>query len=266
MRQILIAIAAFVLCASCAAHKRVNYLQDISLDQPEKIAEQYQIRIKPLDKLIIIVNSKDPELAAPFNTSTSLNSLTGVPTGYSSTNTNMLQERTVDEDGYLLMPIIGKIECAGKTRTELERDIERIIYEGGYISDPTVNVSFADLKIAVLGEVKNPGYYNVINDRMTIFDAVAMAGDLTVYGIRDNVKVIREVDGKRVTGSLDLTKQDLFNSPYFYIQQNDIIYVTPNKYKAQTAEINQNRTFYLSVASTLVSIATLVISIISISR
>ncbi len=266
MKQILIVLTAFVLCTSCAAYKRVNYIQDINIDQPEKIAEEYQIRIKPLDKLVIIVNSKDPELAAPFNTSTSLNSLTGVPTGYSQTTSNMLQERTVDEDGTLIMPIIGKVKCAGKTRTELARDIEKMIADGGYISDPTVNVSFADLKIAVLGEVKNPGYYNVINDRMTIFDAVAMAGDLTVFGIRDNVKVIREVDGKRTIGSLDLTKQELFDSPYFYIQQNDIIYVTPNKYKAQTAEINQNRTFYLSVASTLVSIATLVISIISISK
>jgi len=260
MKRSIIAVAALLLC-SCAASKRINYIQDAKLDTPEKIAENYQIRIKPLDKLTVVVNSKDPELAAPFNTATSFNSLTGIPTGYNATSTNVLQVRTVDENGNLLMPIIGEFHCAGKTRAELARAIQQKIIGDGYISDPTVNVQFVDMKISVLGEVARPGQYDIVNDRISILDALALAGDMTIYGVRSNVKVRREIDGKYTIGELDLTKEDIFKSPYFYLQQNDMIYVEPNKYKAQTGEINQNRTFWLSVTSTLVSVATLIVTI-----
>lgn len=261
MKQLIIAAIAVFLC-SCAASKRVNYIQDARIDSPEKITEEYQFRIKPLDKLTIVVNSKDPELAAPFNTATSFNSLSGTPAGYGQSSTTTLQVRTVDEYGKLVMPIIGEIDCAGKTRTELARDIEQKIIDGLYISDPTVNVQFADMKISVLGEVAHPGQFDIVNDRVTIFDALAMAGDLTIYGVRNNVKIIREADGKRVVGKVDLTSKDcVMGTPYYYLQQNDIVYVEPNKYKAQTSEINQNRNFWLSVTSTLVSVATLIITI-----
>ena len=249
-----------ILLVSCSAQKRVWYLQDAQPFTPEQIAENGQIRIKPLDRLTIVVNSKDPELAVPFNSSTSYNSLTG--NNISGTaSSQALQMRTVDEKGMLDMPVIGKIECAGKTRSELAEAIAGKIREGGYINDPTVNVQFADMKISVIGEVLRPGFYDVTRDKISIFDALAMAGDMTVYGVRTEVIVTREVDGKRTIEVLDLTSKELFDSPAFYLQQNDVVYVKPNKYKAQAGEISQNRNFYLSLVGTAISVATLIVTL-----
>ena len=253
-------ILTALLVTSCASQKRAWYLQDAQPFTPEQIAENGQIRIKPLDRLTIVVNSKDPELAVPFNSATSYNSLTGTNIS-GAANSQALQMRTVDENGMLEMPVIGKIECKGKTRSELAQAIADKIVEGGYINDPTVNVQFADMKISVIGEVARPGHYDVTRDKLSIFDALAMAGDLTIYGIRTDVAVAREVDGVRTIEYLDLTSKELFNSPAFYIQQNDVIYVKPNKYKAQAGEISQNRNFYLSLVGTAISVATLIITL-----
>ncbi len=248
-----------LMLVSCSAQKRVWYMQDATPSTPEQIAQNGQIRIKPLDRLTIIVNSKDPELAVPFNSSTSLNSLSGTPT--TSSSTQSLQVRTVDEQGFVDMPIIGPVQCEGLTRSELAKVIADKILEGGYINDPTVNVQFADMKFSVIGEVAHPGTFDITRDRISIFDALAMAGDMTVYGVRNEVYVTRESNGERTIEVLDLTSKDFFNSPAFYIQQNDVIYVKPNKYKAQSGEISQNRNFYLSLISTTVSVATLIVTL-----
>ena len=273
--RLLVPVILALLVSSCASQKRAWYLQDANPFTPEQIAESGQIRIKPLDRLTVVVNSKDPELAVPFNSSTSLSSVTGVAS-YSSATNQSLQIRTVDENGMLDMPVIGKIDCKGKTRSELAQAIADKIVEGGYINDPSVNVQFADMKISVIGEVARPGHYDVTRDKISIFDALAMAGDLTIYGIRTDVAVAREVNGVRTIEYLDLTSKsfgvrtieyldltskDLFNSPAFYIQQNDVIYVKPNKYKAQAGEISQNRNFYLSLVGTAISVATLIITL-----
>lgn len=176
-------ILTALLVTSCASQKRAWYLQDAQPFTPEQIAENGQIRIKPLDRLTIVVNSKDPELAVPFNSATSYNSLTGTNIS-GAANSQALQMRTVDENGMLEMPVIGKIECKGKTRSELAQAIAEKIIDGGYINDPTVNVQFADMKISVIGEVARPGFYDVTRDKVSIFDALAMAGDMTVYGVR----------------------------------------------------------------------------------
>lgn len=248
-----------LMLVSCSAQKRVWYMQDATPSTPEQIAQNGQIRIKPLDRLTIIVNSKDPELAVPFNSSTSLNSLSGTPT--SSSSTQSLQVRTVDEQGFVDMPIIGPVQCEGLTRSELAKVIADKILEGGYINDPTVNVQFADMKFSVIGEVAHPGTFDITRDRISILDALAMAGDMTVFGIRSEVYVARENNGERTIEVLDLTSKDFFNSPAFYIQQNDVIYVKPNKYKAQTGEFNQNRSFYLSLIGTAISVATLIVTL-----
>ena len=260
MKHLGIFILGALLLASCATNKRAAYIQQVQTDIPTAIEQDYQIRIKPLDRLTVTINSKDPELAVPFNSSSSLSSLTGA-TNYGSATNQSLQIRTVDENGQLEMPVIGKIECKGKTRSELAQAIADKIVEGGYINDPTVNVQFADMKISVIGEVARPGHYDVTRDKLSIFDALAMAGDLTIYGIRTDVAVAREVDGVRTIEYLDLTSKELFNSPAFYIQQNDVIYVKPNKYKAQAGEISQNRNFYLSLVGTAISVATLIITL-----
>lgn len=260
IRLFTIVLPAALILTSCSSQKRVWYLQDAQPYTNDQIAENGQIRIKPLDRLTIVVNSKDPELALPFNSSTSLSSIIGSTT-YGSPTNQSLQIRTVDENGFLQMPVIGEIECEGKTRSELSRAISNKIIAGGYINDPTVNVQFADMKISVIGEVARPGQYDVTRDKISIFDALAMAGDLTIYGIRTDVAVQREIDGVRRIEFLDLTSQDIFNSPAFYIQQNDVIYVKPNKYKAQSGEISQNRNFYLSLAGTAISVATLIVTL-----
>lgn len=263
MKQLCLLIGTAVLgilLVSCSAQKRVWYLQDAQPFTPEQIAENGQIRIKPLDRLTIVVNSKDPELAVPFNSATSYNSLTGTNIS-GAANSQALQMRTVDENGMLEMPVIGKIECKGKTRSELAQEIADKIREGGYISDPTVNIQFADMKISVIGEVARPGQYNITNDRISLLDALSLAGDLTIYGVRSDIKVIREENGVRTTATLDLTSQDIYDSPYFYLQQNDVVYVKPNKYRAQAGEISQNRSFYISLVSTAVSVATLIVTL-----
>lgn len=253
-----------ILLASCSAQKRVWYLQDVQPASPEQIVQNGEIRIKPLDRLIVVVNSKDPELAVPFNSSTAMSSLTG--TGSGSSSIESLQTRTVDENGCILMPIIGTVKCEGLTRNELARLIADKIIEGGYINDPSVNVQFSDMKFSVIGEVARPGSFDIDRDRISILDALAMAGDMTVYGMRNEVIVAREADGKRTIEVLDLTSKDVFNSPAFYLQQNDVVYVKPNKYKAQSAEISQNRSFYLSLVSTAISVITLTISIITLAK
>ena len=148
------------------------------------------------------------------------------------------------------------------TRHELEQKIEAMIIEEGYMTEPSVNVRFTNLTISVLGEVNKPGRYTINRDQMTILEAIAMAGDLTIYGLRDDIAVIREVEGKSVITKLDIRSSEIFTSPCYYLEQNDVVVVNPNKYKAATSEINQNRSFWISLASTAVAVATLVLTVI----
>lgn len=257
--QIAAIVLTVVLFASCSAQKRAWYIQDAQPYTPEQIVQNGQIRIKPLDRITVVVNSKNPELAVPFNAWSSFNSVSGLPA--QSSGTQSLQILTVDEEGMLRMPVIGAVEAAGRTRGELARAIAEKITQEGYINDPSVNVEFADMKIAIIGEVARPGYYDLTRDKISIFDALALAGDITVYGVRDQVAVTREVDGVRTIEYIDLTTKEAFDSPAFYLQQNDVVYVKPNKYKAQTGEISQNRNFYLSLAATAISVATLIVTL-----
>ena len=252
------AVALFV--ASCAPQKRIWYIQDAQSSVPEIIMQDARRRIMPLDRLTILITSKDPELAVPLNSMSSYNSLVGK--GYSNVSGPQgLQTLTVDENGTIEMPLIGAIYCRDKTRHELAREIAEKVIAGGYVNDPQVNVQFADMRISILGEVLRPGAYDISRDRVSIFDALAMAGDLTLYGVRTEVAVIREENGQRTVRYVDLTSKDIFESPVFYLQQNDVVYIKPNKYKAQASEINQNRSFYISLASTVVSIATLIVTL-----
>ncbi len=261
--KLLCLFSAVALC-SCNVQKKIVYFQDAGQHEIIKMAENYEVRIKPNDRLKIVVSSKNPELASPFNSSFSYNSLAASERMYTSSNSGEMsvQTRTVGPDGMLDMPIIGMVQCSGKTRAELANEIARMIREGNYISDPSVNVQFADMKITIMGEVTRPGQYDVVKDEITLFDALAMAGDMTIYGERDKVAVIRKVDGKSVINYLDLRSKEVFSSPFYHLQPNDVVYVKPNRYKAANAEINQNRSFWISIVSTLVSVATLATTII----
>ena len=260
MKHLGIFILGALLLASCATNKRAAYIQQVQTDIPTAIEQDYQIRIKPLDRLTVTINSKDPELAAPFNAASSYNSLNGL-SSYSSSSNGNLQILTVDKEGKIQLPIIGEIDCDGLTRNELAKKIENTIRENGMVHDPIVIIQFADVKFSVLGEVARPGQFSITKDRISLFDALAMAGDLTIYGQRENVALIREENGMRTVHYFDLKNPDILTSPYFYLQQDDVVYVTPNKYKAQAGEINQNRSFYISLVWVAVSVATLLVTI-----
>ena len=260
MKHLGIFILGALLLASCATNKRAAYIQQVQTDIPTAIEQDYQIRIKPLDRLTVTINSKDPELAAPFNAASSYNSLNGL-SSYSSSSNGNLQILTVDKEGKIQLPIIGEIDCDGLTRNELAKKIENTIRENGMVHDPIVIIQFADVKFSVLGEVARPGQFSITKDRISLFDALAMAGDLTIYGQRENVALIREENGMRTVHYFDLKNPDILTSPYFYLQQDDVVYVTPNKYQAQAGEINQNRSFYISLVSVAVSVATLLVTI-----
>ena len=262
----MILLAAMLV--GCNASKRVVY--DFNKEESVKaLLSDGQIRIKPYDRLTIVVSSQNPELAAPFNSATSYNALSFNPLAASSTNgAQSLQIRTVDKEGVLEFPMIGKVQCAGKTREELSAEIAKKIIDGGYISDAIVNIQFADMKVFVLGEVARPGQFDVTRDKITVLEALAMAGDMTIYGNRENVAVIRRgVDGKSYeVYELNFLEGGQMTSPAFYLQQGDVVYVQPNKYKAATSEINQNRTFWLSIVSTLITATSLTLTIINFAR
>ena len=177
-------------------------------------------------------------------------------------STQGLQVRTVDENGDLFMPVIGKVACAGKSRAEVADAIANAIIDGGYIADAAVNIQFADMKLFVLGEVAKPGQFDVTRDQITILEALAMAGDMTIYGNRTNVSVVRKENGVTTTHIINLLDSSCFNSPAYYLQQGDVVYVQPKKQRAASGEINQNRNFWISITSTLISAATLVTTII----
>ncbi len=262
-KTILLALAALIL-VGCNASKRVIY--EFPKDKAvQAILADGQIRIKPHDRITVLVSSQNPELAAPFNAPTSYNSLSHSPIGASSVSgPQSLQVRTVDSDGMLDFPMIGKIKCAGKTREELANDIRKRIVDGGYISDAIVNIQFADMKFFVLGEVARPGQFDITRDKISVLEALAMAGDMTIYGNRANVVVIRtNEDKKHEIFEMNFLEGNQMSSPAFFLQQGDVVYVQPNKYKAATAEINQNRTFWLSIVSTLITATSLVLTIIN---
>lgn len=254
----LLVVAAAVLLASCGTQKKsILYLQDAVADQPETIVNQYELKIKPSDILGVTVNSRYAELAAPFNLSsiTFQNATTGKATG------NQAQGQVVDDAGFISMPVLGKIKAAGLTRSELAADIEQRLITGGHIKDPVVNIQFLNFKINVLGEVGRPGEFAINSDRVTLFDALSMAGDITDYGVKERITVIREQNGQRTIGYLDATSTDVFKSPYYYLQQNDIIIVDPDEIKQTNVTVNQKGRNTLSTVTSIISILVTVTSL-----
>lgn len=254
----LLVVAAAVLLASCGTQKKsILYLQDAVADQPETIVNQYELKIKPSDILGVTVNSRYAELAAPFNLSsiTFQNATTGKAAG------NQAQGQVVDDAGFISMPVLGKIKAAGLTRSELAADIEQRLITGGHIKDPVVNIQFLNFKINVLGEVSRPGEFAINSDRVTLFDALSMAGDITDYGVKERITVIREQNGQRTIAYLDATSTDVFKSPYYYLQQNDIIIVDPDEIKQANANVSQKGRNTLSTVTSILSILVTVTSL-----
>ena len=245
---------AAVLCGlvSCnpETYKKINYLQDVKQDTTMTMKVNKGIIIQPQDQLSIIVSSIDPKLASQFNLSVS-NYLTG--TEMTSSGTHRITGYVVDNDGFISFPGLGRILAAGFNRWELQDKIAGELAEKGLLKEAIVTVEFMNFKISVLGEVSSPGSYTVTGDKITIFQALALARDLTIYGQRENVQVIREQNGRRQIYKVDLTSSDIFTSEAYYLHQNDVVYVTPSKVRAGQGEINENYfksgSFWISLAS-----------------
>lgn len=270
LKRCLLLAACAALLSSCATPKEVVYFQDLQQTDGTLAAVQAkEIRVRPDDKISIIVNSRDPQLTDLFNlpyvsrqlgqTLRSVTSTYGQSQGVSG--------YTVDSDGNIDFPVLGKIHVEGMTREEIGRCIKDELVGQDLVKDPIVTVEFMNLTVSVMGEVAKPGRYAIERDRITILDALSMAGDLTIYGRRDAVMVQRmEGDTLQVYELNLVSGQDVYNSPAFYLQQNDLVYVAPNDVKVRESTVNGNNirstSFWISLGSLLTSVAVLITNIL----
>ena len=250
---LLVCVAVFF--TACTSTKKILYLQDVVPLKQQEIEQKYEVIIHSDDLLAIMVNSRDPELALPFNMP-----MVTYQLGSNSTGQQRVLGYLVDTNGDIDFPILGKIHVEGLTRMQLTELVKNKLIEGDLIKDPIVTVQFLNFKVSVMGEVGRPGSFTISGDRITLLEALSMAGDLTIYGRRDRGGVIRENNGKRTILFHDLRSAEIFNSPCYYLQQNDIVYVEPNKAKSGQSGINQNNTIgvWVSVISLLTTIAVLI--------
>ena len=269
--EILTAAALVLGLASCnpETYKKINYLQDVSNNMSMSMNVNRGIIIQPQDQLSIIVTSRDPKMAVPFNLSVS-NFYTGSELTVSGGSSQRITGYVVSNEGDINFPSLGTLHVAGLNRWELQDLIKDRLADSGLLKDAVVTVEFLNFKVSVLGEVAAPGTYSVTGDKITILQALALARDLTIYGQRENVQVIREQNGQRQIYVLDLTNSGIFNSPAYYLQQNDVVYVTPSKVRAGQGEINENYfksgSFWISLASISATMATLIINIVRYSK
>lgn len=253
-------MAVLMLFASCGSSEKMVYLENLNDVKIENSRSLFDARIMPKDILSITVSTINPEAGKPFN----LIVPTVVAGEITTTTTQpVMQSYLVNNDGSIDFPIIGEIKVAGLTKTECESLILKKI--SSYMSEsekPIVTVRMSSYSIAVLGEVKNPGNFPVSREKVNIFEALAMAGDMTIYGVRDRVRLIREdANGKKEIHVLDLTDANIINSPYYYLQQNDMVYVEPSNIKKQDARVGSMTNLWFSATSILVSLATIIVTI-----
>ena len=249
------------LLYSCGSTKDVAYFQNAQNVDFEQSRFLYDAKIMPKDILTITVTTVNPEAAIPFNLTVPTTMNQNQRTTYSR---ELLQSYLVDNNGQIEFPVVGTVSVGGLTKSDCEKLILSKIRP--YLNEnerPVVTVRMTNYKISVLGEVARPGMFTVGNEKINILEALAQAGDLTIYGVRSNVKLIREdADGKKHIYTLNLNDANLINSPYYYLQQNDIVYVEPNKVKARNSGIGQSTTLWLTSTSILISLASLLYNIL----
>jgi polysaccharide export outer membrane protein len=264
MRKLLLPFAAFVLLllvVSCSSSKQVAYFQNaesVSLSESKGL---YDAKIMPKDMLTITVNTTDPAASTPFNLSVSstLNSSGAMSNGNSS-----LQGYLVDNSGNINFPVIGKIHVQGMTKEECQDAIRtKILPYMAASENPIVTVRMSSYRITVMGEVTSPGVFPVTSEKMSVLEALAQANDLTIYGRRDNIMLIREdAQGEKHIYRLNLNDANLLNSPYYYLQQNDILYVQPNNVKAKNSGIGSSTSIWFSFIGIVTSVASLLVNIL----
>lgn len=254
----------FIL-ASCSTPKNIEYFQDVQNGASLKLMESSMIKLKTGDKISVAVSSRNPELAMPFNLPyVSMRIGQGASSTFDmNNNQNGALAYSVDENGDIEMPQIGKIKVGGHTKAEAADMIKEKIIASGLLNDPTVIVDYSNLAVSVLGEVTRPGRYGIDRDIYTIYDALGAAGDLSIYGKREEVKVMRTVNGEQKIFTVDLTNaESIASSPVYCLQQGDIVYVAPNSMRARQSTVNGNNvlstSFWISLASLLTSVCVLI--------
>ena len=250
---VLLSILSFT---SCMSTKKVVYFQNKDSIDVTLSRQLYDAKIMPKDILQITVFTTDPEAATPFN-------LGGQTSATQSSGQNSVLSYLVDNDGDIVLPVIGKIHLGGMTKNEAESYIKGLIKP--YMSEsenPVVHVRMANYKFAVIGEVGGPGVYTATNEKINIIEALAMAGDLTLYGERDKIFLLREnSDGQKEFHRLNINDANIISSPYYYLQQNDIVYVEPNKTKARNEYYRTSTSMWFSLGSILMSITTFILAL-----
>ena len=250
-----------VSAASFSTYKKINYIQDAQLDTALTMIANQGILIQPMDMISIVVSSRDPELARIYNLPV-VTYQAGSESSVSNFNQRLIGY-SVDNDGNIQFPELGTIHVAGLNRWQLAELIREKL--SSLVKDAVVTVQFMNFKISVTGEVTSPGVFDISGDKITIFEAISLARNLTIYGRRDGVYVIREQNGSRTIYQVDLRTVDMFNSPAYYLQQNDVVYVEPNKVRAGQSTINENNlksvSLWVSIGSFLSTLATLFISL-----
>lgn len=259
-KNLLVLIAGLFLLSCSTQKNHLAYFTDLEKDAngTQVIGESnFEIRIAPDDELLITVNSVIPEATAIFNLP-----LANPGTMQAIPSQTQPQQQTymVNREGYINFPVLGKIKVEGKTIEEISTELGALIEK--YADNPYVRVELVNFKVNVMGEVKVPGVVSVKRSRFSVLDAISTAGDLTDYGMRENVLVIREAGGQKMVQRLDLNDSKITSSPFFYLQQNDIVYVEPNKIKKDNSKYNQFNAYKLSVLSTVVSAASVIASLV----
>ena len=262
MKKILFGVILLLtMFTSCESSKRIAYFQDITVSDSIAPKVASYITIKPTDMLSIYVSSKNPELAILFNLPR-IQQTPGRLDSQISNQDGQLSGYTVDSKGNIDFPVLGQLHIAGMNREEIAAYIKGQLINENLIKDPIVTVDFANLSFSILGEVEHPGLFAIKKDQVTLLEALSMAGDLTIHGLRDKVYVTRVVNGEHVTYPIDLRSESIYRSPGFYIQQNDVIYVTPNRVRANESTVNGNNiksvSIWISIASFLTTLGVLI--------
>ena len=261
-RKVIYLLTLVAIMCSCVSRKQLAYFQPITAESAAEINKythpQPEPRVKINDALIIMVTALDLEAVLPYNLPTAPHTN---PVSAEVPTMSSYQYYTVDGQGDINFPILGKLHVAGLAQSEVVNLIQERLK--GQLVDPIVTVRFLNAQVTVLGEVKNPGSYSLNNGRMTLLEALGAAGDLTEYGKRDNVLIARDNNGKMEFARLDLTTDEVFKSPYFYLQQNDVVVVEPNSARSTN---NQSISLWLSMIGTVSSAATVIVSVLSATK
>jgi len=254
-------IALCVVLGSCGSSKNIAYFKNADSVSLASSKGLFDARIMPKDLLTITVSTTDPKAAMPFNLSvtSTLNATGNLYSGAGS-----LQTYLVDNNGFINFPVVGELKVGGMTKRQCENYIrDKISKYMAADENPIVTVKMASFKVSVSGEVKSPGIFYVDQEKINVIEALARAGDLTIYGRRENVMLIREDEtGQKSIHRLNLNDANLINSPYYYLQQNDMIYVEPNSVQAKNSAIGSSTTIWFSVVSILTSVASLMVNVL----